>query len=290
MRADKAENPLSRLVGVRGDTPAVSTSEYLPSADITDTVDINELEPKVAHSEKTNAVDEDGGGASTGEVGATGCDDSPLDNLSPLIEGALKFAERWPEIYRPAIFRLGLDRLIEYASTKPAAVSSSYAGRGSSSRGLGNTQTVMTRISGATAGHEPPVAPLMAGQKLARALNVEIDAIQRAVRTGENGSIAILGRLDGKSTKELQTRYSLVFLYVKEMALGNRMVDIDELRALCVEHGCYDQGNFTTNYKKDVMAGLLREDGAKGSRTRRYMLSRRGVDEAASLLRAMAEQ
>jgi len=108
------------------------------------------------------------------------------------------------------------------------------------------------------------------------------------VHIGDNGQISILGRIEGRTKKELQTKYTLVYLYVKEMALGTRMVDVEELRKLCIDQGCYDAGNFTGNYKKDVSAGLIREDGTKGARTRRYILGQKGVAEGGALLRAMA--
>jgi hypothetical protein len=192
-----------------------------------------------------------------------------LDVLIPIIEEAKGFADRWPAQYQADVFRLAIGRLIDHGQSKDPTGKANQLGpsdpRPVTSKGGGLSPT----------------------EKLARALSVDIDALERSVNIDENGKVTFLGRFEGVGKRELQTRYSIAFLYVKEIALGNRMVDITDLRALCVEQGCYDMGNFTGNFKKDVAAGLIREQGEKGSRSRRYMLSQRGVVEGSQLLRTM---
>jgi hypothetical protein len=125
---------------------------------------------------------------------------------------------------------------------------------------------------------------------LAGKLNVAAEDLERAVIIGDDGNITLLGHVDGRTKKELQTSYGLVYCFVKEHALGEPLVDVEELRRLCVAHACYDAANFTANYAKDVRAGVLREDGGKGARSRRYRATKRGLDEAAVLLREMIAQ
>jgi hypothetical protein len=215
-----------------------------------------------------------------------------LDHLSPLVERARAYADRWPAEYKADVFRAALRILLDFEGGELGA-----AENGGLSRMDGSLSTVRRRpaphvgqnlLFGQSAAR-PTSGAKGSADKLARSLGVEIDAVDRTVHIDEDGRIAILGRVDGKTRKELQTKYSLVYLYVKEIALASRMVDVEDLRAVCVEHGCYDPANFTSNYRKDVTAGLIRED-AKGARNRRYMLTQKGLAEGAALLGAMVAQ
>ncbi len=215
--------------------------------------------------------------------------DADLLKLAAVINRAKSFAEGWEEPYRNEIFRVTVGHLLGHSQTKSIATRSAHTFGGSIPiHRPGGSQVGDSREGGTAFNSVVGIfGPL---DKLAKAINTDVDAVERAVHIDDEGKVAVLGRLEGRGKKELQTRYSLVYLYVKEMALGNRMVDVEELRALCVDQGCYDQGNFIGNYKRDVVAGLLREHGEKGARSRRYMLSQKGVGMAADLLREMASQ
>jgi hypothetical protein len=286
MTAGRTPNPLSRLVA----PDAVSAS-------VMDAHDASVIHSRadLESAASTSATEDDAGGdrpevqeAKLANVVSADL----LEELMPAVELAIQFAEPWPAIYRPEIFRSALARLLSSLQTNPTlshpletgSIASAQHTAGATS--VHRTSAPARDLSGTLPSDqiEPPI------EKLARALGLGVETVERAVRANSDGRIAILGRPDGRGKHELQTRYTLTFLYIKEVAYGIRMVDIEALRSLCIEHACYDQGNFTGNYKKDVAAGLLREEGTKGSRVRRYMLSRRGLEEAADLLRTMAEQ
>lgn len=209
-----------------------------------------------------------------------------LEELTPALESARVFAERWEERYRPYVFRVALDHLLG----RTVAIGTQTVGSGprlDAHRGQ--------RMATVSAGVHPRTVASEEGERvsyerLAQALEIDFDSVERLVKCGDDGRLHILARVDGRTKKELQTKYSLAYLYVKEVALGERMVDIEELRSLCVEHACYDLANFTGNFGKDVAAGLLRQQGEKGARSRKFLLSKKGLDEAAALLRQMANQ
>jgi hypothetical protein len=191
---------------------------------------------------------------------ASAPNDGRLASLKAAVQEAVDFANTWPDEFRPKVFDVALDQLI------------------------GGTTTVQAqpRVSG---GMPVPVASGFVG--LAQELDVELDALARAVRIDEEGKVSILGRLDGRTTAELQVRYSVVYCYVKEQALAQGNTPIDELRGLCHAHGCYDMKNFTANFRSSK--DLLREIGDRGAHERSYLLSPKGVEEAKTLLKAMAE-
>ena len=225
---------------------------------------------------------------STASADSSATESSPgLDVLDSAIERAQEYAERWAAPYRQEVFRIAVAHLL------------GAVGAGSGGRTL-NDQTSEPEHSPGRWRKPLPPSGLVADEtgptglalldKLAHALGVESTALERVVQISPDGVIALLGRLPGKSTRELQTRYSLVYLYVKEVALGVRLVDVEELRNLCIAEGCYDLSNFAGNFRKDVDAGLLRGSGEKGARSRRYMLSQTGLAESAALIRQMVEQ
>ena len=202
---------------------------------------------------------------------------STLENLIPLIEAARQFAERWDETYRSSIFRIALERLLGGV----AGVSTQREHR------------IAVRHVIADKPHDGADEGGRAGgayQRLARSLNIDVDSVERLVDIDETGRVHILARIDGLSNRERQAKYSAVYLYLKEVGLGERMVDIGELRTLCVEHGCYDMANFTGNFAKDVTAGVLRQQGDRGARSRKFLLSKKGLDAAAVLLQQLAGQ
>jgi hypothetical protein len=261
MALARTDDPLGRLVA-----PVDQTTSAVGDADI-EAVPVD-VTPVLGNSEAFQENDMS----------------DPLDVLDSAVQRAQAYAERWGEPYRLEIFRMALARLL--SASQPFEATSEIATPVQSDGSPRPPSRASRSSQDLRSGNGPtPV------EKLARALNGDAGAVERALQISPDGKVSILGRLTGRSKKELQTRYTLVYLYVKEIALSTRLVDIEELRELCDEQGCYDLSNFTGNFRKDVESGLLREQqGEKGSRARRYMLSQSGVAEGAALLRQLVEQ
>ena len=185
-----------------------------------------------------------------------------LAGLVGVVTEAVAFAEKWPETYRVRAFDLALERLI---SVRPP---------------VGNPTLAATSA---------PVTPIVTGgiSAVAREIGVEPRLLTRIVEIGEEGKISLLGRVDGRKNSELQVKYSAVYCYLKEKALGQLNTPIDELRALCQDRGCYDGDNFTSYFRN---SDVFRELGERGARDRTYRLSNKGLEEAKVLLKTMAEQ
>jgi len=96
----------------------------------------------------------------------------------------------------------------------------------------------------------------------------------------------VLGRIEGRAKADLAVQYGAVLCYIKERALNQLDTPIEELRELARAHGCYDGKNFTAAFRR---SDLIRELGEKGSQTRTYRLSAKGVEEAKVLLKKMIE-
>jgi hypothetical protein len=213
--------------------------------------------------------------------------DAVLEALVPAIDRARTFAERWPGEYRAEIFRIALGRVLNMEGSLEPGLSqpSVIAARGVVHSTVGESPALHGNADAEHAGATSSAAP---AEKLASHLGLSSDALRRAVHFDDGGRVAILGRIEGRSRRELQLKYSMVYLYVKEFALATRLVDVEELRAICIQNGCYDQANFTANFRRE--SARVREDGTKGARTRRYMLTQRGISEAEALLREMVSQ
>lgn len=197
----------------------------------------------------------------------------PLGELGRIVDRAVEFAKQWEAPYRSHIFELAVAQLI----------------RGLQPTSLPEVAGVRNPATGTTATPVDEDLSSSATGKVSRMLGVDPVTIERIVHIDADGKLQIVGRLDGKARRELQIRYSLAYCFVKEIGLGQRDVDIEELRALCIEHGCYDAPNFTANFKKAMKDGLLLEVGGKVGRNRRFRASKRGLDEAAVILRQIAE-
>ena len=190
--------------------------------------------------------------------------DGRLDSLKSAVQEAVDFANAWPDEYRPKVFDVALDQLI------------------------GGTTTLQPRpqvAGGSPVRATPVVAAGLDG--IAQEIGVDPEALARAVEIDGEGKVSILGRLDGRTRSEEQERYSIVYCYVKEKALGQFNTPIEELRGLCQTHGCYDGRNFTTYFR--TASDLIRQIGDKGSHDKSYRLSPKGVETAKALLKAMAE-
>lgn len=200
-----------------------------------------------------------------------------LTGLEPLIEQAIAFAEHWDEMFRPKIFALAIEVLMP---------GTSFVRTGSSLPESAHKRT----DSGSLALPDGAASAGAAMSRLARSLDCEPSALERIVQIDTNGTVDIIARLEGKTRHDTQTRYSLAYCYVKEIGFGERSVDIAQLRFLCSEHGCYDAPNFTANFRSDAKLGLIREIGQKGARSRRYIATKRGLDEAATILRRALQE
>jgi hypothetical protein len=197
---------------------------------------------------------------------APSCDDTELAELREVIERAAAFSSEWPQQLQASVFDLAAQQLMRNRGRAPdphERRESPLARRDVMDFALG----------------EPM-------ERLGSALGVEPKRLMRVVAIGEDGTISIMGRLDGESMKELQRRYSALYAFIKEKALGVLQVDAGELRTLCVGHGCYDVSNFAANLRwKDFM----REVSGKGPNDRRYVASKVALSQGEALLRAMMD-
>lgn len=182
-----------------------------------------------------------------------------LDRWKPLVQAAVELAEEFPPEYRTAIVTGILQRQhpggprLERAPSSPGFEGEPHDG----SSPLG---------------------------RLAGAVDVPLDALQRLFVIDDNREVEIRARIDGRSIAERQNRYSAVYAFVREKALGELDTDLDKLRELCERHACYNAPNFTRNFRTK---GLLREYGAKGTSQKRYRLSSDGEAVAEQLIREL---
>jgi hypothetical protein len=189
------------------------------------------------------------------------------------IARSIEKAESYPEPYRVEVFRLAVSLLFGRRAPTAAqeqlpAASSSQAESSSEDLSL-SVQTGLPR--------------------LAERLGVLQRDLERAVLLSGD-QVSLLGHLDGPTKRELQTKYSLAYCAIKEVALSQPAVSSGELRDLCIAHGCYDVANFAANYKKDVRTGLLREIATRGSNARQYRASKSGLEQGLEILRQMVDE
>lgn len=187
-------------------------------------------------------------------------DSTGLESLKPLVEAAVELAEEFPPEYRGAIITgiLQTQRL-EGPRLKKAT------SRSGAARERGGDESPLARVADAVA------APL--------------DVLQRLFVIDDDGEVQIRGRIDGRSIAERQNRYSAVYAFVREKALGEVDTDLERLRRLCERQACYNAPNFTRNFRTK---GFLREYGAKGTSQKRYRLSSKGEAVAEQLIRELA--
>jgi hypothetical protein len=186
-----------------------------------------------------------------------------LAQLRVAVQEAVDFASDWPEEYRPKVFDAALDEL----------------------RGV-PTREPRTTPAGGTAIRSVAI-PAEGLEGIAQEIDVDLEALARTIEIDAEGRVSVLGRIDGRATSQLQVRYSLVYCYVRERALGQFSTPIDELRTLCQAHGCYDMKNFTSYFR--TASDVIREIGDKGAHDRAYRLAPRGMEAARALLKEMAE-
>jgi len=198
----------------------------------------------------------------------------PLAELTRIIDRAVEFAERWEPAYRPHIFEMVVGQLMSSYHRTPPHV----------------TAVVPSAASGSVGGLGPPRDLLNATAKLARVINANPAIVERVVHIDGDSTVHIIGRLEGRTKRELQTHYSLLYCFIKEVGIGERDVDIEELRLLCIEQACYDRPNFTANFRKAFKDGLLLEVGGKIGRIKRLRASKKGLDKAEFVFRKMAEE
>ena len=186
--------------------------------------------------------------------------DEKLRVLHDAVEGAVAFAEEWPTTYRERAFALAVEQLLSG-----------------------------TAVSSTTGSGPTPVTPIVNGglRTVAKDLEVDVRLLARAVEISEEGKVSVLGRFEGRAKADLAVQYASVLCYVKERALNQLDTPIEELRELARVHGCYDVRNFTAAFRR---SDLLRELGEKGSQTRTYRLSAKGLEEAKTVLKKMIEE
>lgn len=197
-----------------------------------------------------------------------------LAKLEPSIKAAIDFAEQWDEHYRPHIFEVAMAHLTK--SITSALTSELGTPSGSTSGSASDVLEAQYRGDSVT--------PL---SRLAQAVNVDLDHLQRVVQINEDETIEIYGRIgeDFDSIRDKQNKHSVVYAFIKEKALGKQTIEIEELRDLCKKHGCYNPPNFTLYFRNDQR--LLERKGE--GRAKQYVATRKGLEEAADLIRQMVE-
>lgn len=198
-----------------------------------------------------------------------------LEPLQSLVDAAVAFAEQWEPPYRAHIFELALARLTADTPDNEPQKSSAAAAGQTSSR---SPPRLAAELAAAEA--DTPI------EKLAQATGVSGNLLKRAIHINDDNQIEILGRIDGRAVGELQNKYCAVYAYIKEQAYSEIHVGIEELRTVCKRHGCYDSSNFTRNFRND---SRLRELKGAGGRKKYYVATQQGLQEAAALVRRMAE-
>jgi hypothetical protein len=193
-----------------------------------------------------------------------------LTGLREVLAEAATFADQFEERYRTAAFDRAADYLLAERRSDRAFTDS-----------LPTEVRVGTSATAALKASDDPMT------RLAAALQVAPQFVARAIELSGGGKIRILGRIDGSSVRELQVRYTLVYCYVREKGFGEQQTGIEELRELCISQSCYDQANFTAYFRR--AEDLIREVGARGTREKRYLASRRGLEEGERLLRILVE-
>lgn len=189
---------------------------------------------------------------------------SRLNELKPRVDEAIAFADQWEDPYRVHIFRIALTHLIDDRRLSPFPTTNAHEG--------------MQQVASSD---ESPLT------KLSKAVEIDLGYLRRVIEIDEEGNVQILGQLGvSDSTSERQNKYSVVYAFIKEKALGVTTVDIEELRDLCKQHNCYNQANFTQYFRK---SSRLRENKREG-KGKRYIATRQGLEEAAALIRQMAEE
>ncbi len=192
--------------------------------------------------------------------------DPELAELGEVVQEAVAFSSKWPQEFRVAVFEMAARQLLESRRLTVREPTLRHA-----------TTTIDQPFSGT------PSAPM---ERLSRALGVALEEVIRIVAVVEDGKITVMGHLDGRSKKELQRGYSSVYAFIKEKAVGVLQVDAEELRTLCVDHGCYDMANFAANLR---WKGFMREIGGKGAKDRRYVASKGALFQGETLLRGMID-
>jgi hypothetical protein len=195
-----------------------------------------------------------------------------LEQLRPSIDAAYEFAENWPEVYRPEVFRLAMEMLSGHEPRVDPVVA--------------RPQAKLVNAPVGPASESLLDDPLT---RLAAALGVDVPDLERAVHFTPDTPPQILGRIEGKSVRDSQIKYSVVYCYVQEFALRNRHISIEDLRRLCIEHACYDKQNFSTNFKKASEDDLLREIAERAGGTRKLMATKKGLELGAQILREMIQ-
>jgi hypothetical protein len=192
--------------------------------------------------------------------------DGSNNELRELVKDAIAFAEEWPEPYRPQVFGLFTARRAGAPSVAAGAAPELAAEEAA-----------------------PMVTPIATGglSIVAKELGVEPRLLTRVVAINDDGKVSILGRIDARTKADLAEQYGAVLCYIRERALGQLDTPVADLRDVAKAHGGYDMDNFTSNLRRSK---VLRELGEKGSHSRTYRLSTRGVEEAKALLKKMVEE
>ena len=113
---------------------------------------------------------------------------------------------------------------------------------------------------------------------------VDQDDLERIVHLGDEGFVKLLLQVDGRSVAERANRAAAIYCFIKEHGFGERDVEIEELRRVCIEQKAYNAPNFARNLQKSPWLLVI---GEPRSRHKEYRLSAEGEHEAKTTLQEL---
>lgn len=192
-----------------------------------------------------------------------------LERAGAAAEAAVAMVERYPEEYRVPI----LESLLWAAG-----------GAGSATRKLAITRDSSDSAEAVVEdGGENPADGLAAA---AAAASVDPAHLERVVHLGDDGSLKLLIRVDGRSKAARATRAAVMYCYIKEHCFDQRDVGIEELRRVCEEQKAYDAPNFARSLRDSPWLFVI---GNPRSKTRMYRLSSAGEEQAKTILQELLD-
>ncbi|MYC99590.1 MAG: hypothetical protein F4X13_10040 [Gammaproteobacteria bacterium] len=186
-----------------------------------------------------------------------------LERAGRVVDAAVAMLDRYPEEYRVTI----LESLLAVASgagwaTRPPSPITSATGR---------TDTIAAEKGGSLA-------------EAAAVAGVDQADLERIVHLGDDGFVKLLLQVHGRSVAERANRAAAIYCFIKEHGFGERDVEIEELRRVCVEQKAYNAPNFARNLQTSPWLLVI---GEPRSRHKEYRLSAEGEQEAKASLREL---
>lgn len=192
-----------------------------------------------------------------------------LERAGAVAEAAVGIVDRYPEEYRVPI----LVWLLRAAS-----------GSGSATRKLAVTDDPRGRADTVLENEgENPADRLAAAAATA---GVDPAHLERVVHLGDDGSLRLLLRVEGRSKAARATQAAVMYCYIKEYCFGQRDVETEELRRLCEEQKAYDVANFARTLAESPWLYVI---GEPRSKKKKYRLSPQGEETAKTILQELLD-